>query len=78
MYLHDAPVNETLPSKTLSEKQPDRMYWGHGLGVRLDSPVVIMFHVREDLLAVFRNGFAEEHVHLSHRTLGRRRVDGME
>lgn len=78
MYLHDAPVHGTLPSKTLNEKRPDRMYWGHDSGALLGNPVVIMTHVREDLLVVVRNGFAEEHVHLSYRTSGRRWVDGME
>ena len=75
MYLYDAPVNETPPAKTLIDQRPHRMYWGHDSGVLLNSGVVILFHVREVLVAVGRNGFADEHVR---RTLGRRRVGVME
>jgi len=58
MYLHYAPVNETLPAKTLSGQRLDRMYWAHESDELLDSPVVILVHVREDLLAVLRNDLA--------------------
>jgi hypothetical protein len=78
MYLHDTPVNETLPAKTLSEQRLDRMYWVHWSEGRLDIPVVILGRVREDLLAVVRNGLAEEYVHLTHCMLGRKRVGVME
>jgi len=58
MYLHYAPVNETLPAKTLSGRL-DRMYCAHELDELWDSPVVILVHVREDQLAVLRNDLAK-------------------
>ena len=78
VYLHAAPVNETLPAKTRSDQRLDQMYWDHEAGILLYSPVVILVHVRGDLLAVVRSGFAEEHVHLTDRTLGERSVDIMD
>jgi len=65
VYLHSAPVNETLPAKTLRNQRLDQMYWDRVSDVLLGSPVVILVHVWEDLLTVVRNGFAEEHVHLN-------------
>ena len=77
-YLYDTPMNETPPAKTLSDQRPDKMYQGHESGALLDNAVVILFHVREGLLAVDRNGFADDHVHLSDHMLGRRRVGVLE
>jgi hypothetical protein len=78
VYLHAAPMNETLLAKTRSDQRLDQMYWDHEPGRVLDSPVVILVHVREDLLAVVRNGCAEGHVHLTDRTLEQKRVDILE
>lgn len=77
LYLR-APVNETLPVKTLSGRRLDQTCWARDSEGLLDSPVLISVHVREDLLVVVRRGFAKEDIYLTHCTLAQRLVGVLE
>ena len=78
LYLCFAPVNRTLLPKTLNKKQLDRTYSAHNPEGLRNGPVVILIHVRVDLLAEVRSATTKEHVHRTDCTLAGSRVDMME